>query len=232
MKIGVLQLNPVAGDLDGNATRIVEAATRAAEAGAQWCMTSEMALTGYPPKDLLLYRSFVVRAQEKVLEVAGRLGESIPLLLGAVEANLSGEGKGIYNSAFLCMDGQIVRTFRKTLLPSYDVFDEDRYFESGLVLDGASKPRNIFTFMGKRIGVTICEDAWNDKDFWPIRTYHADPVEALCREGVDLLVNLSASPFSLGKQAVRERMLGSVAKKYGIPLLYSNQVGGNDELVF
>lgn len=232
MKIGVLQLNSVVGDLEGNADRIVAAAKEAEKAGAAWCMTSELALTGYPPRDLLLYRSLVVRTQETVLAVAKRLENSIPILLGAVEANLAGEGKPAYNSAFWCIEGEIVRTFRKTLLPSYDVFDEDRYFESAASDNGTSRPRNIFSYMGHRIGVTICEDAWNDKDFWPIRTYHVDPVQALCREGVDVLVNLSASPYSLGKQQVRERMLAAVAKKYRIPLVYSNQVGGNDDLVF
>ncbi len=232
MKIGVLQLNPVVGDLEGNAERIVAAALKAQKAGADWCMTSEMALTGYPPRDLLLYGSMVVRTQEMVLSVARELEDSIPILIGAVEANVSGQGKGAYNSAFWCLEGEIVRSFRKFLLPSYDVFDEERYFESAQTNQTKSRPRNIFSFMGRRIGVTICEDAWNDKDFWPIRTYQVDPVEQLCGEGISLLVNLSASPFAIGKQKLRERMLAAVATKHRIPLVYSNQVGGNDELVF
>lgn len=233
MKIGVLQINPVVGDLEGNAQRIIDAAQKAAAAGAAWCMTSELALTGYPPRDLLLYPGFVAKAQETVLRVAEALASSLPVLLGAVEANVAGEGKPAYNSAFWCMDGEIVRTFRKSLLPSYDVFDEDRYFESAFNEAGrATRPRNVFSFMGRKIGVTICEDAWNDKNFWPVRTYHEDPVEVLCREGVNLIVNLSASPFSIGKQQLRERMLGSVAARNRIPVVYSNQCGGNDELVF
>ncbi|MGE4504562.1 MAG: NAD+ synthase [Desulfovibrionaceae bacterium] len=232
MKIGVLQLNLVVGDLDGNAARIVSAAREAAERGASWCMTSELALTGYPPRDLLLYRSVLCRTQETVLRIARELENDIPILLGAVEANVAGEGKAAYNSAFWCMDGEIVRSFRKSLLPTYDVFDEDRYFESAVDVTTGRRPRNILNYMGHRIGVTICEDAWNDKDFWPIRTYHVDPVEELCREGVDVLVNLSASPFSIGKQQVRERMLGNVAQRNRIPLVYSNQTGGNDDLVF
>ncbi|MGE4468879.1 MAG: NAD+ synthase [Desulfovibrio sp.] len=232
MKIGLLQINPVVGDLEGNAERILRSVEAAQAAGAHLCVTPEMALLGYPPRDLLLYPEVVRRSQDAMLSLARELENSVPVLVGAPEANLSGVGKPVFNSAYLLMEGEIVRTFRKTLLPTYDVFDEARYFESAEICCGGANPRNTFRFMDRRIGVTICEDAWNDKDFHAIRTYNNDPVERIAGEHLDIVINMAASPFSVGKQQMREAMLGAVAAKHKFSLVYVNQTGGNDDLVF
>lgn len=229
MKIGVLQLNPVVGDLKGNADKIVSAARQAAELGADFCVTSELALTGYPPRDLLLYDGFVQQAELTAREMAGQLADCIPLLLGSVVRNDTGQGKPVFNCALWCEAGEIKNTIRKTLLPTYDVFDEARYFEPAPVGDPNA---NIIEFNGTTIGVTICEDAWNDKDYWDSRTYERDPLAEIAACKPKLLVNLSASPLFLGKQSLREDMLGAVARKYETPLVYANQTGGNDDLVF
>ncbi|QGY39324.1 NAD+ synthase [Pseudodesulfovibrio cashew] len=229
MKIGVLQLNPVVGDLAGNRSRIAEAARRAAASGADFCVTSELALTGYPPRDLLLYEGFVDKARLEAEALASELADLPPLLLGSVVRNESGQGKPVYNCALWCEGGEIRKVVRKTLLPTYDVFDEARYFEPSPPGDPEA---NIIRYQGMIIGVTICEDAWNDKDFWENRIYTHDPLEEIGRHGADVIVNLSASPLSLGKQQLRERMLGAVARKYGVPVVYVNQTGGNDDLVF
>jgi NAD+ synthetase len=229
MKIGILQLNPVVGDLDGNATKIHAAVLEAARLGADFCLTSEMALTGYPPRDLLLYGGFVDKARIVAEELALKLKDGPPLLLGTVERNTTGQGKPVFNCALWCENGTIRQVFRKTLLPTYDVFDEERYFEPA---PAATPKGNILEFQGKTIAVTICEDAWNDKDYWDSRTYSRDPLDEAGASNPDLIVNLSASPIFLGKQKLREDMLGSVAKKYSTQLVYANQVGGNDDLVF
>ncbi|WP_419786336.1 NAD+ synthase [Pseudodesulfovibrio sp.] len=228
MKIGVLQINPVVGDLDGNAARIAEAARKATALGADFCLTPELALIGYPPRDLLLYDAFVARARSRAEALAKELADAAPLLLGCVDAN-AGSGKPVFNAALWCEKGEISRVFRKTLLPTYDVFDEARYFEPAPVGDPEA---NILRFAGHTIAVTICEDAWNDKDYWERRTYARDPLDEAAAHAPDLLVNLSASPLSLGKQALRTDMLSAVARKYRVPLVYANQVGGNDDLVF
>ncbi len=231
MRLGLLQINPVVGDIAGNAARIAQAYARAASQGAQLCLTPELALTGYPPRDLLLYQGFQQAAWSAARELAAGLHADAtsgpPLLLGCPEANASGQGKALFNSALLLRGGVIERTFRKALLPTYDVFDEARYFEPSP--QGGSP---VFEHLGVRVGVTICEDLWNDKDYWPHRLYPVDPVESAASAGAQILVNLSASPFSLRKQALRQDMLGAIAKKRGLPLAYCNQVGGNDELVF
>jgi NAD+ synthetase len=229
MKIGVLQLNPVVGDIDGNCAAIRRAAAEAKALGADLCLTPELAVTGYPPRDLLLYDGFVTRARDAAAGLARDLGDGPPLLLGGVEVNPCGVGKPVFNCAFWCRDGEIRRVFRKTLLPTYDVFDEARYFEPAPTGDPAA---NVLHHGGRTIAVTICEDAWNDKDYWETRGYSRDPLEEAAVHEPDLIVNLSASPLFLGKQALREDMLGAVARKYRVPLVYANQTGGNDDLVF
>ncbi|WFS64390.1 NAD+ synthase [Pseudodesulfovibrio thermohalotolerans] len=229
MKIGVLQLNPIVGDLDGNAARILAAARRAKDLGAELCLTSELALTGYPPRDLLLYGGFVDRARERAETLARELADCPPLLLGAVERNRTGQGKPVFNCALWCEGGEIGRTVRKTLLPTYDVFDEARYFEPAPAGDPEA---NLIRHNGHTLAVTICEDAWNDKDYWDARTYARDPLEEAAAGAPDIILNLSASPLFLGKQQLREDMLGAVARKYAVPLVYANQTGGNDDLVF
>lgn len=225
MKIALLQLNLTVGDLVGNADKIIESVKLSKEKGVELCITSELALLGYPPRDLLLNRTFIQRAGEKIREMAGRLADSPAVLIGTAGFNSSGVGKPLYNTAVLLQQGKIIEKFYKTLLPTYDVFDEDRYFEP-------SSSQHILELNGLRIGVTICEDIWNDKDFWSSRRYTTDPVEKLTSSEVDCIVNLSASPFTLQKQKIRESMLGQIANKYKVPVLYTNQVGGNDDLIF
>jgi len=231
MRVGLLQINPVVGDLPGNAARIEAAYDRAVVLGAELCTTPELALTGYPPRDMLLYAGFATRAWAGAEALAARLHEKYPhgpaLLLGCPETNATGQGKSLFNAALWCEAGVIRRTVRKSLLPTYDVFDEARYFEPAPL--GSS---GVVEYRGVKLAVTICEDLWNDKDYWPHRLYPVDPVEAACTAGAQALINLSASPFSLRKQALRQDMLSAIAKKRGLPLAYCNQVGGNDELVF
>lgn len=225
MKIALLQLNLTVGDLVGNADKIIESVKLSKEKGVELCITSELALLGYPPRDLLLNRTFIQKAWEKIKEMASCLANSPAVLIGTAEPNLSGIGKPLYNTAVMLQQGKMTGKFYKTLLPTYDVFDEDRYFEP-------SSSQSILKLNDSSIGVTICEDIWNDKDFWSSRRYINDPVEKLVSSGVDCIVNLSASPFTLQKQKIREAMLGKISGKYKIPVLYTNQVGGNDDLIF
>ncbi len=222
MKIALLQLNPTVGDLSGNAARIARAVRGLR---ADLAVTSELVLLGYPPRDLLLNAGFVRRSWDVLANLAADLKGSPPVLVGLAEPNPAEAGRPLFNSAALLRDGQVERTFRKTLLPTYDVFDEDRYFEP------ACEPP-ILELDGFKLGISICEDIWNDRDFWHRRRYHTDPVQELVRSGAKAVINLSASPFTAGKQQHREAMLGSLARKYGVPFLYVNQVGGNDDLVF
>jgi NAD+ synthase (glutamine-hydrolysing) len=224
MRLALLQLNPTVGDLAGNAERI-ERAVQDLPGGVDLAVTAEMSLTGYPPRDLLLEPGFVVRAAEVTSGLAERLRGRCPVLVGLPERNPAPQGRPLFNAAALLAGGRIDRWFRKTLLPTYDVFDEDRYFEpwSG---------GQAVTLAGQHVALSICEDAWNDSDFWLRRRYHLDPIEMADREGADVLINMSASPFAAGKQDLRERMLSSLARKHGLFVAYVNQVGGNDDLVF
>ena len=225
MKIALLQINPTVGDLRGNARLIAGAARRAR--GADLAVTSELALLGYPPRDLLLNADFVQRSWSVLADLASQCHEEglPPLLVGGAERNPGEVGRPLYNSASLLREGRVEATFRKTLLPTYDVFDEDRYFEP------ANSPQ-ILNLAGARLGISICEDIWNDRDMWKRRRYHTDPVAELVAAGVQAVINLSASPFTAGKQLHRQAMLSLLAKKYSVPFLYVNQVGGNDELIF
>jgi NAD+ synthase/NAD+ synthase (glutamine-hydrolysing) len=225
MTIALLQLNPTVGDLAGNARLIAEAARAASDRGAGLAVTPELALVGYLPRDLLLGPGFVARAWEHLAELARALAGGPPLLVGLPEPNPSEPGRPLYNTAALLREGRIDRRFRKSLLPTYDVFDEDRYFEP------VHGPQ-ILEICGRRLGISICEDIWNDRDFWARRRYHHDPIEELARAGADAIVNLSASPFTSGKHRMREQMLGAVARRHHLPVLYVNQFGGNDDLVF
>jgi NAD+ synthase/NAD+ synthase (glutamine-hydrolysing) len=224
MKLALLQLNPIVGDLTGNADLIAQAVRRA-DADVDLTVTSELALLGYPPRDLLLNGDFIRRSWNVLEDLALKLNDTAPVLVGLAEPNPGEVGRPLFNSAALLRRGRIEKTFHKTLLPTYDVFDEDRYFEP------ACEPQ-ILELGEARLGISICEDIWNDRDFWRRRRYHTDPIEELIREGVTAVINLSASPFTAGKQLHREAMLCSMARKYKVPLIYVNQVGGNDDLVF
>jgi NAD+ synthase (glutamine-hydrolysing) len=223
MKIALLQLNPTVGDLRGNAALIANAARRAT--GADLAVTSELALLGYPPRDLLLNADFIERSWTVLCDLAHDLADLPPILVGLAKPNPSGEGRPLFNSAALLRGGRVERTFKKTLLPTYDVFDEDRYFEP------AAEPQ-ILEMEDAILGISICEDIWNDRDFWKRRRYHTDPVQELVAAGAQAIINLSASPFTVGKQKHREDMLADLAKKHRVPFFYVNQVGGNDDLVF
>ena len=223
MKVALLQLNPTVGDLCGNSDLIARAARRAND--ADLAITSELALLGYPPRDLLLNADFVQRSLDALHQLALDLADLPPILVGLAEPNPGEVGRPLFNSAALLCEGRVERTFRKTLLPTYDVFDEDRYFEP-------ASESQILSLAGTVFGISICEDIWNDRDFWKRRRYHTDPVEELVANGAEVIINLSASPFTVGKQTHREAMLSSLARKYQVPFLYVNQVGGNDDLVF
>ena len=227
MKIGLLQINPTVGDIAGNARLIEDAAREAARQGADLAATPELALVGYLPRDLLLSPGFVRQSWQSLEELARTLAALPPVIVGLPEANPSLEGRPLFNSAVMLCGGRMEHRFRKTLLPTYDVFDEDRYFEP--YLDGQA-----FELAGSHLGVSICEDVWNDRDFWKRRRYHHDPIEKLVvrAPGTDAIINLSASPFSVGKHQFREEMLGAMARKHQVPVLYVNQFGGNDDLVF
>jgi len=225
MRFALLQLNPIVGDLKGNSEKIVNAVLGSK---ADLAVTSEMALLGYPPRDLLLNSEFIDRSWDTLRRMAEELKDAPdapPALVGLAEQNPGEVGRPLFNSAALIREGRIEKTFHKTLLPTYDVFDEDRYFEP------ASEPQ-VLDIKGTRLGISICEDIWNDEDFWKRRRYHTDPIAELVRAGANIVLNMSASPFTFGKQQHRERMLGCMARKYSIPFIYVNQVGGNDELVF
>jgi NAD+ synthase (glutamine-hydrolysing) len=225
VKIALLQINPTVGDLAGNARLILDALAEARTQGAALAVTPELGLVGYLPRDLLLSGGFVRRSWEAVQALARDAAGLPPVLVGLPEPNPSDEGRPLFNSAVLLQNGAAGHRFRKSLLPTYDVFDEDRYFEP---FHGAQ----TLEIGGHRLGITICEDVWNDRDFWKRRRYHHDPIEELVRAGADAIVNLSASPFTAGKHARREEMLGALARRHGVPVAYVNQYGGNDDLVF
>lgn len=228
MKLAIAQLNPTIGDLSGNARQILTAAQSAIAQGADLLLTPELSLCGYPPRDLLLKPGFITAMRHEVQALAQQLPPQLTVLIGVVERNAQAATTGqkpLFNSIALVSGGTVQRLFPKRLLPTYDVFDEDRYFEPGL------KP-NLFTLNGLKIGVTICEDLWNDDQFWGKRLYASDPIAELAEWGVDLIVNLSASPYRVGVQSVREAMLSHAAQRFNVPIFYVNQVGGNDDLVF
>lgn len=225
MRVALLQINPTAGDIQGNASLIVRGTRDAQSHGADLVVTPELALMGYLPRDLLMSEGFVRRGCEMLTRMAVDLKNAPPLLVGVATRNPSDMGRPLFNSAVLLKDGEVGQAFHKTLLPTYDVFDEDRYFEP------ASEP-GILELKGRRLGISICEDVWNDRDFWQRRRYHHDPIETLAQNGAEAIVNLSASPFTVGKQPLREKMLAQMARKYGLPLAWVNQVGGNDDLIF
>ena len=225
MRIALLQINPTAGDIGGNSALIVSGAKRAHEQGADLVVTPELALMGYLPRDLLMSRGFVQRSCQELGRIARELRDAPPLLVGVATPNPAEMGRPLFNSAVLLRAGEVGPAFHKTLLPTYDVFDEDRYFEP------APEPA-ILELNGWRLGISICEDVWNDRDFWQRRRYHHDPIEVLTERGAQAIVNLSASPFTVGKQRLREDMLGQMARKYGLPVLIANQVGANDDLIF
>jgi NAD+ synthase (glutamine-hydrolysing) len=228
MKIGLAQLNSTIGDLKTNAQQILKTSQQAAAEGIKLLLTPELSICGYPPRDLLLNSNFIDRMEQTLQQLAIDLPPDIYVLVGLATPNpnfTAAGGKPLFNSIALLAAGKIQNVFHKRLLPTYDVFDENRYFTPGT-------EANFFTIDGIKIGVTVCEDLWNDEDFWGKRSYLINPIAELAERDIDLSINLSASPFSVGKQQVREAMLKHTAIKYDRPILYVNQVGANDDLVF
>jgi len=225
MRLGLAQLNTTVGDLAGNRRKILDAYAALVAQGAELVVFPELAVCGYPPRDLLFKRRFVPDTESSLAEIAAAVGD-VPALVGFVETNTSGQGRPFYNAAAFCHRGEIVLVARKCLLPTYDVFDEDRYFEP------AASPRTV-AFAGKKIGLTICEDIWTHPTIATRRLYHGlDPVKLLATEGCDLMVNLSASPWHYGKGHLRQTLVTDAARALGCPVAYVNAVGGNDELIF
>jgi NAD+ synthase/NAD+ synthase (glutamine-hydrolysing) len=228
MKIAIAQINPIIGDLPGNAQKILEMSQQAVLTGVRLLLTPELSICGYPPRDLLLNPTFVEAMDKTLQKLAEDLPANLAVLVGTVvinsQAHITG-GKNLFNSIALLENGNIQQIFHKRLLPTYDVFDEKRYFEPGL------KP-NYFILDDLKIGVTICEDSWNDEEFWGKRSYAVNPIADLANLDVDLIVNLSASPYTVRKQHLREAMLKHSAVNFQQPIIYTNQVGGNDDLIF
>ena len=225
MKIALAQIDTTVGDLRGNSGKLLEFYRRGVVAGTDVVMTPELAITGYPPRDLLAKHRFVDDNLRALDELAAQIGPTA-LLVGYVDFNPKRPGRDYVNAVALIQNGKILARRHKMLLPTYDVFDEDRYFqpaESNTVLD----------FAGQRLGLTICEDIWT-QDYLPARLYERSPIHDLMRDGTraQLLLNLSASPYHLGKERVRHDMLAAVAQQYKVPVVYCNLVGGNDELIF
>lgn len=223
MKIGIAQINAVVGDFPGNAKRILAAYRECLEKGADLVITPEMSLVGYPPRDLVFKSQFVTKCLQALDYLADET-KAVPLLVGYVDFHTGEVGKPFRNAAAWLESGQIRQKFFKTLLPTYDVFDERRYFEPGQVAEP-------YEWKGKKIGITICEDIWTD-EYLQRPLYDRDPVGELCAKGAELILNLSASPFHLGKPDSRRNMLGDVAREALVPVVYCNSVGGNDQLVF
>lgn len=229
VKIALAQTNPTVGDFAGNLATILKLAAQAKQMGAALVLFPELSLCGYPPADLIEKQSFVEAAQATLQDVAAATASlDIAILCGTVLPSGMEEGKRVRNVAVLCQEGRIVFTQQKMLLPFYDVFDEQRYFEP-------ATSQSLVTVGGETVAITICEDAWNDKAFWPHRLYQNDPVEQLMTgkgEHPRLLLNISASPFWEGKPEVRRRMIAALATQYQATVAMVNQVGGNDSLIF
>ncbi len=224
VKIALGQINPTVGDFSGNAAKIIQFALQARSAGAGLILFPELAVCGYPPRDLVERPWFVARSRATVERIAAET-QGIAVICGTVTPAEADSGKKAMNSAALLREGRIDFIQSKMLLPTYDVFDEMRNF-------APAKSQQLFSFCGKQMALTICEDAWNDKRFWNRRLYTVDPVEELVRAGGNFVLNISASPFWLGKRELRRDMLAAIAKNQKVPVAMVNQVGGNDSLVF
>src|SRR5580692_7040017 len=225
MRLGLAQINTTVGDLAGNRRRILDAYAELVRRGAELVVFPELVTCGYPPRDLLFKRHFVPDVEISMKAIAEKVGD-VPALVGTVESNPGGTGRSFFNSAAFCHRGKVASFARKCLLPTYDVFDEDRYFEPATLA-------TVIVHNGVRIGVTICEDIWTHPMISTRRLYNGlDPVRQLAAQRCDLMVNLSASPWNHGKSDVRHTLVTDSAKALGCPVAYVNAIGGNDELIF
>ncbi|MGB3542606.1 NAD+ synthase [Rubrivirga sp.] len=225
MRIALCQINTTVGDLAGNVERVLEDARRAAAAGADLAVFPELCVTGYPPQDLLDRPSFLDDTDEAVRYLARHAPEGLSLLVGAPVRNDSPVGKRLYNQALLLEGGEVRDAISKTLLPTYDVFDEYRYFEP-------CPDRRVLEVGGLRLGLHICEDMWNNEEQVPYHLYSANPIDELAAIGIDLFVNISASPYAVGKPIERRELIRESCREHGVPFVYVNAVGANTELVF
>ena len=223
MKIALAQFNPTVGDFEGNSARILSLAETARQRGADLAVFSELCLCGYLPQDLLERPSFIDRNHQELKDLAAKL--PLPAVVGYAGRVKNGKGKSIANKAALICSGRVVFEQSKMLLPTYDVFDESRYFQP------AGK-QFAYGFGKEQLGITICEDVWNDKNFWAECRYDRDPVTELIGQGITVLLNISASPYTIDKRALRLEMLQSIAVNQHRPIVYVNQVGGDDSLIF
>jgi NAD+ synthase/NAD+ synthase (glutamine-hydrolysing) len=226
MRIALGQINTTVGDLQGNVNRMVRAAADASAAGAKLVVFPELSVNGYPPRDLVEKPSFLDRTEQALKRLAAETA-SLPaaLIAGFVGRAEAGCGKRATNAACVIEGGKTVFVQHKMLLPTYDVFDEMRYFRS-------AESQKVWTWKGRSIALTICEDAWNDKQFWERRLYKRDPVEELAAAGADMLISINASPYHMGKRALRHEIFQNTARQFRLPVVYVNQVGGNDQLIF
>ncbi|MFW6119811.1 MAG: NAD+ synthase [Petrotogales bacterium] len=227
MKVTIAQLNPVVGDIAGNLKKIKETLAGCSKHSPDLVVFPELFLVGYPPRDLLERSSFIDNVKQAIHNLV-KHSTKYPhtgILVGAPISTGKNIGRGLYNSALLIYQGNLVSKHHKSLLPSYDVFDETRYFDS-------VSETHVIPFKEEKLGISICEDSWNDPELWPKRYYPYDPQEILARKGATIFINISASPFHIGKEEIRFRILHNHSQKHGIPFIYVNQVGGNDELIF
>ena len=224
MKIALGQINPTIGDFTGNSKKIIESSRQALALGAEMVLFPELAVCGYPPRDLLEKPAFVERNTQVVNEIAQAIPQ-ITIVCGFVSPAKVETGKSVMNSAAVLREGAVQFVQSKMLLPTYDVFDEMRYFDP-------AESQKLLPLGGKEFALTICEDAWNDKHFWHRRLYPVDPVDELLHAGGNMVLNISASPFHLGKRELRRQMLATIARDNKVPVLFVNQVGGNDSLIF
>lgn len=227
MKVAIAQLNPVVGDVCGNLAKLKQVLDELPAGSADLLVTPELYLCGYPPRDLMNAGWFLAQIKGALEEIRAFSAQrpDVGLLVGAPYRNGRTSGKNLYNSALLYEKGELRFVQHKQLLPTYDVFDEDRYFDEGV-------GRGVVEFRGKRLGISICEDGWNDPDFEKTHEYDINPIEMLAREGVDLMINLSASPYHRGKEKERFARFAFHAKKWNVPFVFAGQAGANDELVF